>query len=145
MPRRKPMTPEQHVAFEQRREQMRQLSKTIAAMSEADRQALAAQVGTILTCGEPPRQLSPYNTCMLVSQRPDATVVGGFQQWKRLGRAVKKGEKASYIWVPMMPSNGDDRPTRDGSEPDEQRFRLVAVFDVSQTQEEGDEETTRAD
>jgi hypothetical protein len=133
------MTPEQQTAFEARRDQMQTLAKTIAAMSDTDRQALAASVGTVLTCEQ--RPLSPHNTCMLAHQRPDATVIGGFQQWKRLGRAVRKGEKGSYIWVPL--TSGTQEADHEGAEDaaTRQRFRLVAVFDVSQTDEDPQEES----
>jgi antirestriction protein ArdC len=129
-------TPEQQTAFAERRTQMQTLSKQIAAMSEAERQTLAAQIGTIVTCEQ--RALSPYNTCMVAAQRPGITIIGGFQQWKRLGRAVRKGEKGVYIWVPLGPRSESDR-SGDGTAPDERRFRLVAVFDVSQTDEETQE------
>ena len=33
------------------------------------------------------------NQLMIFLQRPDATVVAGFNRWKSLGRFVKKGEK----------------------------------------------------
>ena len=33
------------------------------------------------------------NHLMIFCQRPDATVVAGFNRWKSLGRHVKKGEK----------------------------------------------------
>jgi len=136
---RKRMTPEQQTAFEARRDQMQTLAKTIAAMSDADRQALAASVGTILTCEQ--RPLSPHNTCMLAHQRPDATVIGGFQQWKRLGRAVRKGEKGSYIWVPLAAGTQETGSEGEEDTATRPRFRLVAVFDVSQTDEDPQEES----
>ena len=36
---------------------------------------------------------------------PDASCVMGYQSWKRLGRYVRKGEKAIRIWVPMTVKN----------------------------------------
>jgi hypothetical protein len=37
------------------------------------------------------------NHLMIFCQRPDATLVAGFQKWKSLGRFVKKGEKGSNL------------------------------------------------
>ena len=40
------------------------------------------------------------NHLMIFLQRPDATVVAGFNRWKALGRFVKKGEKGIAIFAP---------------------------------------------
>jgi hypothetical protein len=40
------------------------------------------------------------NHLMIFCQRPDATVVAGFNRWKSLGRFVKKGEKGIAIFAP---------------------------------------------
>ena len=79
------------------------------------------------------------NVLLILSQRPDASHVGGFHAWKQLGRYVRKGEKGIVIIAPMALKPKD----RDvGTEPDETgskpvlRFRGVYVFDVSQTEGE---------
>ena len=42
------------------------------------------------------------NTVLISSQRPDATLVAGYQSWKtNFGRQVKKGEKGIRIVAPM--------------------------------------------
>jgi antirestriction protein ArdC len=75
-----------------------------------------------------------------------ATVVGGFQQWKRMGRMVRKGEKGLAIWFPRMRAAADDGGERrlvagvsDGEDDDgekmEMKFMLGTVFDISQTEE----------
>jgi antirestriction protein ArdC len=71
---------------------------------------------------------------------PMASRVAGFEAWKKLGRNVKKGEKGIPIFAPA----GLGRVTRKNEETgtDELvrswlRFKIVYVFDVSQT--EGDE------
>lgn len=131
---RKPLTPEQQAAYEQRREQIRTVSKQIAALTDEQRYELALKVGRIVTCEQ--RPLSQYNCCMLAFQRPDATIVGGFQQWKRVGRKVKKGEHGSYVWIPLGGRRTDEAGLTQTQMPDERRFKLVAVFDVSQTEED---------
>ena len=42
-----------------------------------------------------------YNTFLIFVQRPDASHVAGYRKWQRMGRQVKKGSKAIYIYVPM--------------------------------------------
>lgn len=47
-------------------------------------------------------QYSMYNTILIKMQRPDATFVRGFKQWKALGRSVKSGERGIIILAPML-------------------------------------------
>ncbi len=77
------------------------------------------------------------NQLMIFLQRPDATVVAGFNRWKSLGRFVKKGEKGLAIFAPCKYKTKveDD----DGTEKSFQQirgFRVVHVFDISQTEGE---------
>ena len=80
------------------------------------------------------------NILLIMCQRPDATRVAGFHTWKSLGRSVRKGEKGIAIFAPMMirPREEQDAPESDGdaSAPKQLRFRVVHVFDVSQTEGE---------
>lgn len=82
-------------------------------------------------------------------QAPEATHVAGFNTWKSLGRFVKSGEKGIAILAPMLlknksgsedsspgaASSSNARPTDGVEDADERhlRFRVVYVFDVSQT------------
>ena len=78
------------------------------------------------------------NHLMIFLQRPEATVVAGFNRWKSLGRFVKKGEKGIAIFAPCRYRTKVE--TDDGDEKSLQQirgFRVVHVFDISQT--EGDE------
>ncbi len=67
-----------------------------------------------------------------------ATFVAGFRAWLKLGYAVRKGEKAIYIFAPMAIKQRDDQPTTapadKGQDEDRRRvlFRAVAVFDRGQ-------------
>lgn len=76
------------------------------------------------------------NTLFIYWQRPNATLVMGFNQWNRIGRHVKKNEKGIAILAPMLYKV---RP----SDPSEEvrtvikGFKTVYVFDISQT--DGDE------
>jgi hypothetical protein len=79
------------------------------------------------------------NVLLIMAQQPEATNVAGFHTWRSLGRFVKAGEKGIAILAPMLIK--DERRTESNSvtpEPskDEEktlRFRVVYVFDVSQT------------
>src|SRR3954464_8260433 len=42
------------------------------------------------------------NTLLILSQRPDATNVAGYETWKALGRQVSKGEKGIAILAPLL-------------------------------------------
>lgn len=77
---------------------------------------------------------SPNNTILIVMQRPDATRVAGYRAWQKMGRQVRRGEQAIKILAPLTRrvTLEDD----DGNEEQVQRiigFKLVNVFDVSQT------------
>jgi antirestriction protein ArdC len=77
------------------------------------------------------------NHLMIFLQRPDATVVAGFNRWKSLGRFVKKGEKGIAIFAPCRYKTKVE--TDAGEEQTLQQvrgFRVVHVFDISQTEGE---------
>ncbi len=78
------------------------------------------------------------NHLMIFLQRPDATVVAGFNRWKSLGRSVRRGEKGIAIFAPCRYKTKVE--TDIGEEQTVQQirgFRVVHVFDISQT--EGDD------
>lgn len=84
------------------------------------------------------RQYSFNNTLLILIQCPTATRVASYKRWTELGRQVTKGEKSLQIFAPMTKRfEKEDAVT---GEKTERRgivgFRLVPVFDVSQT--EGD-------
>lgn len=80
------------------------------------------------------RQYSFNNTLLILIQCPEATRVASYKQWTELGRHAIKGTKALQIFAPLLrkredEKTGEERKALVG-------FRLVPVFDVSQT--EGD-------
>src|SRR5262245_53593411 len=114
---------------------------------------LAAMVSSVIRTIEG-RELSIFNQCLLVNQLGTASIVGGFQQWKRAGRSVVKGERGLAIWIPTgrraagadesaaEPASGDVFSLVDGEPADGpgegQRgavrgFVIGTVFDISQT------------
>jgi len=75
-----------------------------------------------------------FNNCLLIAQQfPDATKVMGFHGWKAVGRSVKKGEKGIGITAPLAVRKKD----APADEKEIRGFRVVHVFDISQT--EGDD------
>lgn len=92
------------------------------------------------------------NTLLIAFQRPDATLVAGYTAWqKQFGRQVQKGEKAIKILAPApykekveiekldpvtkMPIYSDDgKPIIEVQEVTRPAFKVVSVFDVSQTE-----------
>jgi antirestriction protein ArdC len=91
------------------------------------------------------------NTLLIAMQKPDATLVAGYQAWqKNFERHVNKGEKAIRILAPapykikeerdkLDPVTGEMMFDENGVPQKEQvevtipAFRAVSVFDVSQT------------
>lgn len=75
-------------------------------------------------------QYSPSNIFLIMLAKPDATHVMGFNSWKRLNRFVKRGERGIPIFAPMVHK---EDPDDDNSPKVLHGFRVVFVFDVSQT------------
>lgn len=76
------------------------------------------------------------NVMLIAAQRPDATHVAGFNTWKKLNRSVIKGEKGIGIMAPVVYKNKDDDELKTNGDESNHRvrgFRIVHVFDVSQT------------
>ena len=117
---------------------------------DAGQRALLASKGVLATCEG--HTLSLGNQMLLALQCPDATIVGGFRQWKAQGRSVKKGEHGHMIWVPI----GTGEPDADTPQPSEidgegeakptrLRFLVGTVFSIEQTEDIHSQEVTYAD
>lgn len=123
------------------RERMDTLVRKIKGMTDDERESLAARM-PIVTCEG--YALSTFNQCFLIAQTKIAvTVVGGFRQWQRAGRVVRKGEHAvGTIFVPMFASK-----QADVGEQDEdgllRGFTFASMFDVSQTDAAGSTEAAK--
>ena len=143
MQTRRAPTEEQKARAAERRAQFRILWKQVADMDEGERIRLASRAG-IRSC-EDGHEMSPTNQCLIMLQNPDATVVGGFRQWIRHGRKVRKGEHGISIWIPRFPGKGKEgQDEGDGdSKGAEVRFFSGTVFDVAQTS--AIEDTSTAD
>ena len=115
----------------ERRNRIKQMSEIIATLSPEEKQAYIDRVGVVQRIGEG-GMLSPYNMCLVLYQLEGATIIGGYNQWLNVGRQVRRGERSISIFAP---SNRKRTVEKDGEEitVDNLNFRLVSVFDVSQT------------
>lgn len=109
------------------RDNMKALSAKIKAMPDSEKQGLWKKLGTITPEGH---CLSLHNTIMLYYQSGRMlNQVGGFKQWQRNGRQVRKGESCvGSILVPI--GAGKEENASDG---DDLRFVSIPVFSVDQT------------
>jgi antirestriction protein ArdC len=84
------------------------------------------------------------NVMLILTQKPDARKVAGFNTWKKFNRFVKKGEKGIVVIAPMLIKPKEAQETGDAKDNDSiLRFKAVYVFDVSQTDGEAMPEFAR--
>ncbi len=79
------------------------------------------------------------NTLLIAMQRPDATLVAGYKAWQKdHGRTVRKGEHGIKILAPCKykeeVDNDKDKDSDDPETVEMLSFRVVHVFDLSQTE-----------
>jgi hypothetical protein len=115
---------------------LRAVSDKVAAMSDAERSALAEAAGTVTAEGRP---LSVFNTVFLAHQTGRLCAqVGGYRQWQKAGRAVCAGEHAcGYIFAPARKA---EDPNLEPGETSSRgmRYVMVPVFDITQTEDLND-------
>src|SRR5215208_7043822 len=100
-------TAQQKAAAAERRARFTELANRVAEMTDEERAALVAHLGAVVTCEG--RALSVHNSCLVLTQFPTASMVGGFRQWKAHGRSVRKGEHGLMIWVPTARTTDAER------------------------------------
>ncbi|MCL6521393.1 MAG: ssDNA-binding domain-containing protein [Firmicutes bacterium] len=140
--------------------------ETVRERVQALHRRLEEGIARLQTAGEWQRYLkvqarfhrySFANTLLILTQRPDATLVAGYRAWQELGRHVRRGEHGIVILAPVVVrsrANEESLPAlraatvsdeesreEEGGHPDLSsrderviRFRPVYVFDVSQTE-----------
>lgn len=82
------------------------------------------------------------NILMILAQAPEASLVAGYQSWRKLGRFVKSGESGIAIFAPIVrglnPKKDEEKIESDQAKKAASRwltgFRIVHIFDVSQTE-----------
>lgn len=115
---------------QEKKEKVIHIRKTLSEMSEEQRQAIAEKYGIVTVEGH---LLTPHNQCFLVVQSEiNLTVISGFQQWKKAGRVVRKGEHGFLILVPSK--TNDTENAEMVSDDEDVRFFSATIFDISQTE-----------
>lgn len=142
-------TEEQKAAALARRDALKKIACMVSEMTPDQRRAMVHKFGAIVNCEG--RALSEYNSIFVLSQAQNASMLGGFRQWRKVGRKVRKGAKALAIWIPTGSSEENTEAAADLTVADvgqdvksatmRPRFRLVWVFDILQTIGEGEIET----
>jgi len=108
------------------------VDQALEQLSEALGQGKSEQLTRYLAMLARFHRYSFGNVLLILSQKPDATHVAGFNAWRKLGRFVRKGEKGIVIIAPMTIKRKDEPKPGEDDKP-VLRFRGVHVFDVSQT------------
>ena len=72
---------------------------------------------------------SLHNVTLIALQKPTASHVAGFHTWKKLGRFVRKGEKAIFILAPMVRIKEKAEAEDQDGNPVLLGFRRCGVFD----------------
>lgn len=135
---RVPAAKGERLTVEQKRARVQQLADRLAdyraSLDEDDVLAQLAMFG----------EYSANNALLILMQRPDATLVRGYKQWRAVGRQVRKGESGIQILAPAGESKDEreavDVQATDGESKTKTRrwYRIAFVFDLSQTDPIGD-------
>lgn len=136
-----------------REEALKQSDEALKELAQSLSQGMSDKLLNYLAAMARFHQYSFGNCIMIYMQKPDATQVAGFGKWKELNRFVKKGEKGIAIFAPMVGKKKSDKDAKDASSSNANHsnsetsdatnankvlygFRVVHVFDVSQTEGE---------
>lgn len=127
--KRRTYTPAQTAAYKERKR------KETAEAMETAATALLTSEGWMrwVRCRARFHKYSWSNTMLIAWQCPEATYVTAYRKWPDLKRQVRHGEKAIQIFAPLFRKEQDEKGV-------ERQvlygFKLVPVFDVSQTEGE---------
>lgn len=115
------MTPEKQAKIKALRDRLKNLSDT-------EKQALINR-GMITNIDG--HVLSVHNTILLYLQSNGTipSVIGGFNQWRNVGKSVKKGEHGFIIFFPV------GEKSEDGDIINATNFYTATVFDITQVQD----------
>jgi hypothetical protein len=127
--RKRTLTAEQQEKSAERRARFYELSKRITAMTEEERAALVEKMPVIARPDG--HVMSARNSMLIWSQKPDATIVAGFWDWKLYGRRVKKGASGIAIWVRV----GGKKETEAEAAGNSADFIVGYVYDLMDTED----------
>lgn len=136
---RKKLTEAEIEIKKEKQEKLKNLFKTVQEMTNEQLEQFVSNVG-IVTCEG--HALSPRNQVLLVLQAENdimPSIVGGYAQWQKQNRQVKKGEKSKLsILVPMTIKEKNEQGQVIENSEDVTFFKWVSVFDILQTEEQGE-------
>ena len=115
----------------------RMLDSHLKQLTEEMAQGKSERLIALLDFAGKFHQYSFYNIMMAFYQRRNISRLAGVKTWNEVGRYVRKGEHGIAIWAPMFfkkVKTEDEASEETESEVTFTRFRLVYVFDVSQTE-----------
>jgi len=113
---------------QQKKERIAKIRQVLTTLTPEQREQKLANLNRIVTVEG--HVLSSYNTCAIYTQAGETviTIVGGYQQWKKAGRQVQKGEQGFFIFVPTNKKEDEE------NESDERTtYTTASVFDITQT------------
>jgi hypothetical protein len=108
------------------KEKVKKVRELLFSLTDEQRAELLSNAQITTIEGHP---LSTNNIVALLVQGCKDPVVGGFRQWIRAGRCVRKGSVGFVIWIPSKKKSDES----DDSEDFEPRFYPTTVFSQSQT------------
>jgi hypothetical protein len=103
--------------------------------NETDEAAASEEIRRYLEFFAKFHQYSFHNKILIYIQKPDATRVASFRQWKKAHRSVNRGEQGISIFVPVF-RKGENPLYNKNIDPDKAKpvkFTVGKVFDISQT------------
>jgi antirestriction protein ArdC len=127
---RKPTAAQTEAAEAKRVEVLAKLSDGIDRLTESH------EWQRYLDCQSKFHNYSFHNVLLILSQMPEASQVASFKKWQELERHVVKGETSIRIFAPSFRK---EEVEREGTTEEVRKlngFRMVPVFDVSQTEGE---------
>ena len=127
------LTQEQKEQYrKEKNEKIIRIRKTLSEMTEEQQQAVADKFGIVTVEGH---LLTAHNQCFLVAQSElNFSIVGGYRQWQKAGRSVRKGEHGFYIFVPSKTKEESENSAEVSSDDETPFFFTAVVFDISQTE-----------
>ncbi|HEX4002247.1 MAG TPA: ArdC family protein [Candidatus Acidoferrales bacterium] len=116
-------------------EQAREVAtKALDQLAESLRQGQSDVLRNYLAAVAKFHRYSASNILLIVTQRPGATRVAGYQTWKKLHRQVTRGAKGIVIFAPLVRRVADRNEC--GVETERESligYRTAVVFDVADT------------
>jgi hypothetical protein len=109
-------------------------SKALQHLSESLEQGESEVLRNYLAAMGKFHRYSASNILLIITQRPDATRVAGYQTWRKLHRHVVRGAKGIVIFAPLVRRTVDTNGC--GVETERENlvgYRAAVVFDVADT------------